>query len=63
MSLPLLFLLISGAVILFGMWRRFGAVQWIWVLFGAAMFMVLLWLLLIVLVVEPEMRKLGPAAG
>jgi hypothetical protein len=63
MGLPLLFLLAFGALVLLGVWRRFGPVQWIWLLFGAAIFMVILWILLVVLVVEPEMRRMGPGAG
>jgi hypothetical protein len=56
-------LLLFVCAVLFGVWRKFGPVQWIWLLFGAAIFMMVVWLLLIVLVVEPEMRRLGPAGG
>jgi hypothetical protein len=55
-----LFLVALAAVTAFGIWRRFGAVQWIWLLFGAAIAMVVIWVLLIIFYVEPEMRRHGP---
>jgi hypothetical protein len=56
-------LLLFAGAILFGIWRGFGPIQWIWLLFGAAMVMIVIWVLLIILVVEPEMRRYGPAGG
>jgi uncharacterized membrane protein len=55
-----LILVAFAAVVLFGVWRRFGPVQWIWLLFGAAIVMIVVWLVLIIAVVEPEMRRHGP---
>jgi hypothetical protein len=56
-------LLLFMCAVLFGMWRKFGPVQWIWLLFGTAVFMMIAWLLLIVLVIEPERRRPGPTEG
>lgn len=55
--------LIVLAAVLFGMWRRFGPIQWIWLLFGLAMAMLIAWLLMMVLVVGPEMRRMGSPGG
>jgi hypothetical protein len=53
-------LVVLAAAIAFGIWRRFTAIQWIWLGFGLAIGMVILWLLLVVLVVGPEMRRMAP---
>jgi uncharacterized membrane protein len=55
-----LILLVLAVVVIFGVWRRFGSVQWIWLLFGAAIVMIVVWLVLVITVVEPEMRRHGP---
>jgi hypothetical protein len=52
-----LLLLIFGSVIAIGLWRKAGPVQWIWLLFGAAITMLVLWVLLVLFVVGPEMRR------
>lgn len=57
-----LVVVIVGAV-LFGVWRRFGPVQWIWLLFGLAAAMLIAWFLMMVLVVGPEMRRMGSPGG
>jgi hypothetical protein len=60
----LLYFVIAVAVaIAFGAWRRFGPIQWIWLLFGIAIAMLILWLLLMVLVVGPEMRRMNAPGG
>jgi predicted MFS family arabinose efflux permease len=59
--LPLL-LLIFGAAIAIGLWRRASPVEWIWLLFAAAITMLVLWVLLVVFVVGPEMRR-SPLRG
>ena len=59
--LPLL-LLIFGAAIAIGVWRKAGPVQWIWLLFAAAITMLVLWALLVLFVVGPEMRR-SPLPG
>jgi hypothetical protein len=54
--IPLL-LLIFGTAIAIGLWRKAGPVEWIWLLFGAAITMLVLWVLLVLFVVGPEMRR------
>jgi hypothetical protein len=53
-------LLAFAVIIAFGIWRRFSAIQWIWTLFGAAMLLMLIWFLLLVFLIGPEMRRMGP---
>jgi hypothetical protein len=57
--LPIAILLFLGAIAV-GVWRRFGPVQWIWLLFGFAMALVVVWVLMLVLVIGPEMQRMGP---
>jgi hypothetical protein len=57
--LPVVLLLFVVAIAV-GVWRRFGAVQWIWLLFGVAMALVVVWVLMLVLVIGPEMQRMGP---
>lgn len=52
-------LLVFGAAVLIGIVRRASAVGWIWLLFGAVIVMLVLWVLLIVFVVGPEMHRTG----
>lgn len=54
------FALVVLCAVMFGVWRRFGPVQWIWLLFGIAAAILVAWFLLMVLVVGPEMRRMGP---
>jgi hypothetical protein len=56
-------LIVFAAVIAFGVWRRFTSVQWIWMLFGAAATLMLIWLLLLLFFIGPEMRRMGPPGG
>lgn len=46
-----------------GLWRRFGAVQWIWLLAGTSFVMIVLWTLLIIFFIGPEMKRMGPPGG
>lgn len=55
----LLFLLAAA----FGVWRKFGAVQWIWLLFGSAIALLVLWFLVLAFVIGPEMVRTGPPGG
>jgi hypothetical protein len=55
-----LLLLLVALVIAFGVWRRFGAVQWIWLVAGAALLLVLIWTFMLVFVIGPEMKRMGP---
>jgi uncharacterized membrane protein len=59
----LYFVIVVVALIAFGVWRRFGPIQWIWLLFGIAIVMLILWLLMMVLVVGPEMRRMNAPGG
>jgi hypothetical protein len=43
-----------------GIWRGFTAIEWIWTFFAIAISMVVLWLILIIFVVGPEMRRMAP---
>jgi len=52
--------LLFALAIAFGVWRKFGPVQWIWLLFGTAIAIVIVWILMVVFVVGPEMVRQGP---
>jgi hypothetical protein len=56
----LILILLLGLAVAFGVWRRFGAVQWIWLVAGSALLLALAWALYIVFVIGPEMRRMGP---
>lgn len=56
-------LLLFLIAVAFGVWRGFGAVQWIWLMAGAAFTMILIWVILIVFVIGPEMRRMGSPGG
>jgi hypothetical protein len=58
-----LLLIVFAGLIAFGVWRRFTAIQWIWLLFGAAATLMLIWLVLLVFLIGPEMRRMGPPGG
>ena len=53
----LLVLLIFGTAIAIGLWRKAGPIEWIWLLFGAAITMLVLWLVLVLFVIGPEMQR------
>lgn len=57
------FFLLFLLAVAFGVWRKFGPIQWIWLLFGTAMLLLLTWLLLLVFVIGPEMVKTGAPGG
>ena len=54
-----LILIVFGAAIAIGLVRKAGAIEWIWLIFGAAITLVVLWVLLIVFVIGPEMLRTG----
>jgi hypothetical protein len=56
----LLLVLFVAAGIAFGIWRGFGAVQWIWLMAGVAFAMLLLWVIMLVFVIGPGMQRMGP---
>jgi hypothetical protein len=56
-TMLLLLMVVLALVVAFGVWRKFGAVQWIWLMFGAAITLVILWALAIVFFIGPEMRR------
>jgi hypothetical protein len=43
-----------------GIWRGFTAIEWIWTFFAIAISMMVLWLILVIFVVGPEMRRMAP---
>lgn len=57
------FLLLFVLAVAFGMWRKFGPIQWIWLLFGTAMVLLILWIVILVFVIGPEMVRTGPPGG
>ncbi|MGH7446049.1 MAG: hypothetical protein ACRELT_00720 [Longimicrobiales bacterium] len=56
-------LVLFALAIAFGVWRRFGPIQWIWLLFGTALALLVLWFLLLAFVIGPEMVRTGPPGG
>jgi hypothetical protein len=52
----LLMALVVGTAIAVGIWRRFGPIQWIWLLAGLSFAMLILWALLLIFVIGPGMR-------
>ncbi|CAN5801731.1 hypothetical protein BH23GEM9_BH23GEM9_16600 [soil metagenome] len=58
MGLPLLFIMIFAAAVAFGVWRRFTSIQWIWLLFGTCVAMLVIWFLLVVFVIGPQMQRM-----
>jgi hypothetical protein len=56
----LLLLIVVLLAVGFGLWRGFGSIQWIWLFFGLAITMVVLWVIALVFVIGPEMRRIGP---
>jgi hypothetical protein len=52
--------LIIGLAVAFGVWRRFTAVQWIWLMAGAALLLIMVWAALLVFLIGPEMQRMGP---
>ncbi|HEX6308736.1 MAG TPA: hypothetical protein VFZ69_11140 [Longimicrobiales bacterium] len=53
-------LILFAAAVAFGVWRKFGPVQWIWLLFGTAIALVIVWFILVMFVIGPEMVRQGP---
>jgi hypothetical protein len=49
-----------GTLIAIGVWRKFGPIQWIWLLFGGAIALLLLWALALIFIIGPEMVRTGP---
>lgn len=54
---------VIAALVLIGRWRRFTSVQWIWAVFGICIVMVVLWAILIIFVIGPEMQRQAPNLG
>ena len=50
-------LLFLATAIAIGRWRRFNAIQWIWLITGMAIALVIVWFVLAVFVVGPEMQR------
>lgn len=58
--MALILILIFAAVIAFGVWRKFGPIEWIWLLFGTAIALLVIWFLMVVFVIGPEMVRTAP---
>lgn len=54
------FILLFLLAVAFGVWRKFGPIQWIWLLFGTAMLLLIAWILMLVFLIGPEMVRTGP---
>lgn len=61
--MALILILILGAVVAIGVWRKFGPIEWIWLLFGTAIALLVIWFLLVVFVIGPEMVRTAPGGG
>ena len=57
------FLLAFALAVAFGLWRNFGPIQWIWLLFGTAIAVVVVWFLVLAFLIGPEMIRTGPPGG
>ena len=53
-------LLVFGLGVAIGIWRKFGPIQWIWLLFGTAIAVVIVWFVLVIFFIGPEMVRQGP---
>jgi hypothetical protein len=60
MLLILLLVLLLGVA--FGVWRGFGPVQWIWMLAGGALLLILIWTILLIFFIGPDMQRMTPPA-
>ncbi|HSJ25691.1 MAG TPA: hypothetical protein VK929_13535 [Longimicrobiales bacterium] len=56
----LLLMAVFALLIAVGVWRRFTAVQWIWLIAGSALLLILVWALFLVFFIGPEMQRMGP---
>ena len=65
MAMPLMLLIavVFAIAIAIGKWRGFGPIQWIWLLFGLAIGLVVIWVLLLVFFIGPEMVRTGVPGG
>ena len=57
------FVLLFLLAVAFGVWRKFGPIQWIWLLFGSAIALLVLWVILLTFLIGPEMVRQGPPGG
>ena len=51
-----LMLIVIGAAVAIGRWRKFTSVHWIWTIAGLAIALVVLWALVLMFFIGPEMR-------
>jgi hypothetical protein len=58
--MALIFLVVIACIIAFGVWRRFGPIQWIWLMFGAVVTLLVIWFLAVAFVIGPEMVRTAP---
>lgn len=57
------FLLAFALAVTIGLWRKFGPIQWIWLLFGTAIAVLVVWFLVLAFLIGPEMIRTGPPGG
>jgi hypothetical protein len=55
--IPLIALTIIGTAVAIGRWRKFTSIQWIWTLAGIGIALFVIWGLMIVFVIGPEMNR------
>ena len=53
-------LLFIGTAVVIGRWRKFNSIQWIWLITSMVIGLVVIWLLLAVFVIGPEMKRTIP---
>ena len=53
-------ILFIGTAIVIGRWRKFNSIQWIWLITCMVIGLVVIWFLLAVFVVGPEMKRTLP---
>ena len=56
----LMTLFFIGTAIAIGRWRKFNSIQWIWLITSMMIGLIVIWLLLAVFVVGPQMKKSIP---
>jgi hypothetical protein len=56
----LLIVLIFASAVAFGLWRGFGPIQWIWLLAGGALLLILIWAIVLIFFIGPDMQRMQP---
>jgi len=53
----LILVLVIGSVVAIGRWRKFGSIQWIWAIAGLGIGLFVIWALVLVFFIGPEMNR------